>query len=369
MHFDCRKPTWMGLTVAAALCCSAAFASPAHAETSSDTLAARAALLGQNARLSPVPLIDPNAVKNICDVARDLEPGLTNVRMKSIPRMSESLLGEYVTFSLSELKLRRSERPVIDEKAPLPPAIWNSVSEPLRKSFKQAPNYGQLVSGEALDRAAAKVESALGVPRKKARPIIHRCFRGEAWEGSIGGAVSAAAGISAKGPIASGLANFVADRAQQELLEWLKQQVFSELCKDPLGKLAFANTCDAVEQGNQNANGLGRYFAGMIRKDLEAAPAIMAYMGLRQLQPSAQPVASDPLLKTLRHMSALVAGMKRGDSPLELLAALGDEAAKEQALCQKDRADVSCALALAGLWVKFLGGIKDLDKADRKSVV
>ena len=326
--------------------------------------------LTQPPALSPSPLLVPSVEETICQEAEDTQ---TSSHFLPIRELTAQI--STIDRALHQAKLQYGDPQY--KKVTLPPT--ELLREKLLQEFGAKPTYENLEQyrsrqsvqlaalSEIVDKVARAVKAKLGllIHSSKIRELLSKCAAERGRGTSIGVvATSAAAGISWQTAVVTGLANFVADRAQQELVRWLQEQLLRKLCEDPTGQLVFSNTCEAVRKINESPAALGRYFAAMIRKDLERLPALFAYVAIKQNYYSNDAPKAALLLTSLQRMNALIIGMKEGDSPLELVAALAQDAGSLGDTCKEDAGHLPCAVTLIGTWVKFLSTVRGLDKAD-----
>lgn len=151
-----------------------------------------------------------------------------------------------------------------------------------------------------------------------------------------------------------GLASFLADRAQQELMLWLMTQVEQRICEDEVAKRWFTNTCTLSSTNPGGAQVPSTIFAAAVRKDLEELPVKVAYTALVPLYPD-EKTAHAELWPALEILLLLVEEVKHGKPPIAMLASLASDAARLSPICKDRPESVACRVALVGTVAKFLG--------------
>jgi len=183
--------------------------------------------------------------------------------------------------------------------------------------------------------------------------------------------------------VIGGLGDFLAQRTKAEVMAWVEDLVSKRLCELTYRDLAlpeaerknrrwFASTCAILESpdyGMQKTTGM---LAAAMRTDLLGLPQAAGYYALDRYKPKSADSKSgalksgEPALDTERILAdlqaalKLIAGLRRGAAPLELVAGLGDSP-ELRAQCKlhspTDRVAPECGPVIGGLLVQYLGAL------------
>jgi len=132
-------------------------------------------------------------------------------------------------------------------------------------------------------------------------PQVDERGKGSAAGGRSGDIAATPAGASWEGALLSGLASFLAGRAQAETITWLLDQLREKLCgtgpnaKDK-GSRWFPKTCALAEDDSgYAANPPGRIFVAAIREDVEGLPSRMVQFAVAKAKERSLPEFGDTL--------------------------------------------------------------------------
>lgn len=179
---------------------------------------------------------------------------------------------------------------------------------------------------------------------------------------ALGGASAVAGGgVSWESTLLSGLADFMVDRANQELVLWLISMFQSRLCEDALEW--FPQTCRLLKLSDSYSQSYGALLSSALRADLEGLPiaGFKALLGIGRNLPSLIAALSlQDLEETRRRAERLwLAGkpvVKSGCGPGLLL--------NESSQQQRQRAAGCAQLAISGVLILAAEAASSLDGAE-----
>ena len=165
----------------------------------------------------------------------------------------------------------------------------------------------------------------------------------EAGEGT--GIAPELSGVTWQTAVAQGLAQYLQQRAGDELTVWLEDEVVRRLCEDSYelgtkkleGKKLFPKTCDLTTTGTTQT--IGATFAAALRADLEGLPLELAIQILNINE------------KVAVSLGSALARLRQGAPPLPLIASLADDDQLRGACTSGD--ELACTLVGVAVLVRF----------------
>ncbi len=158
----------------------------------------------------------------------------------------------------------------------------------------------------------------------------------------LGFAAVSLTGTSWQTAALSGLAQFMAQRANDEVALWLEQEIAGKLCSTE-AKAYFPQTCAVADPANTGTASFGALLAAALRHDLEDLPIEVLANYVTLGDPSKQALESV--------MDQLV----QGTSPIALLGGMGASSCLQDACAQGDKS--ACWLAGIGTIVRYSGDV------------
>jgi hypothetical protein len=169
--------------------------------------------------------------------------------------------------------------------------------------------------------------------------------------GGAAGATTPSLGAGWETAVLTGLATYLGQRAQQEVVAWLEQDFIQHLCQDSiplgngisvLGSNLFPATCAITDPSAPN---IGTVFAAALRDDLEGLPLQLVFR-VANLNPA---IATD--------LSNRLQSIQQGSPPLEVIAGMGskDPPSTEYTLCSTKSDPVACGLYAVGVLAGWSG--------------
>jgi hypothetical protein len=159
------------------------------------------------------------------------------------------------------------------------------------------------------------------------------------------GATAATAGMSWQTAFVTGLAQFLSDRAQQEVVLWLVEQFQKDLCKNDTTKVLFHETCTLLDPDCGYADlPPGAILASAIRADVEALPAaiLTRYAHLSE--------------STAKAIVQLFIELRNGHPPLELIAGWSEDDELKNS-CKAGDDYLACGMVLTGAVIVEAGDV------------
>jgi hypothetical protein len=162
------------------------------------------------------------------------------------------------------------------------------------------------------------------------------------------------AAASWESAVVGGVAAFVADRAQQEVVQWFVDTMLADFCDDIVAKDLFKTVCELRSQFRNAALPSRTSILAALRGDLEYTPGKLLAMADKE--------SGEAWATVLLH---LFIGLRAGQGPLAMLAGLADVPAFAGApSCKEGQRKPTCALLLTGIVVKayeemISGGVVD----------
>ncbi len=167
---------------------------------------------------------------------------------------------------------------------------------------------------------------------------------------------NASVGMGWQAAVVTGLASFLQQRAQDEVVLWLQTDVVQKLCINTYtfngqtlaGSTFFPGTCLLVK-AQAPQNNISSLFAAALRQDLEALPVVVVTALLR--------VPADLARDLVNRLQML----RRGQPPLEVLAGMASvsQASVEYRLCLAPSPSppnqLACALVAVGVLAEWSG--------------
>lgn len=153
------------------------------------------------------------------------------------------------------------------------------------------------------------------------------------------------AGMSWQTAFVTGLAQFLSDRAQQEVVLWLVEQFQKDLCKSDATKDLFHETCTLLDPDCGYSDlPPGTILAAAIRADIEGLPAavLTQYAGLKEA--------------TAKAIVQIFLEMRSGHPPLELIAGWSEDQGLINS-CTREEDNVACSMVLTGALVAQAGDV------------
>lgn len=158
--------------------------------------------------------------------------------------------------------------------------------------------------------------------------------RGEAFFGGV-----TLPGSSWDAAVASGLAQFLAERANDEITFWFAQELSTQVCADDQLKSYLPRTCK-IGFSERYATGLGALLASSLRQDLEDLPFTLLGKIVE---------LKDNDVRALESLGAVVRSMRNGASAPSALAGLAHSPELESLCKDKPKSAVACWLGEVGL--------------------
>jgi hypothetical protein len=207
---------------------------------------------------------------------------------------------------------------------------------------------------EALNKDIDRTKAAFDQldPEHRGAACDEKCVEKEAKEcsarkpaapGAIAADALATTGMSWQTAFVTGLAQFLSDRAQQEVVLWLVMQLQTEICNKPETQKLFPETCALLDPACGYTDlPTGTVLASAMRADIEALPEhiLVQYAHLSEV--------------TANHIVSLFTDMRSGHSPFELIAGWSADEALVGA-CQSGEDRLACGMVIVGAVVASSG--------------
>jgi hypothetical protein len=184
----------------------------------------------------------------------------------------------------------------------------------------------EALEGGAAARSTARATGAGG--------LLGASIGGSAWEVAFVG----------------GLAAFVADRAEGEVVVWLTTELQSKFCEDGQVRTWFDETCGLVKEHDVGEPPPGSLLAAAMRTDLAKLPAnVIVFLADKRgaaLSPADAELITDLVVEAIKRIRA-------GDQPLEIIAGL-------EGIPATPASPVRDQLRAIGLLARHFGGFQHL---------
>jgi hypothetical protein len=237
------------------------------------------------------------------------------------------------------------------------PALRKRTVEALRKAAESAkppvPSFPLDPQSRMVAREPDLAECRQNAPSAKCSDTLGRICKATSAEAGPNAPATVLGGAGWQSSVVQGLAQFLQERAEEEMVVWLEDQFITALCTRSYtlvsvsgaqttlaGKELFPETCLHTTATGRH---LGATFTAAIRADLEALPLVLSTRLLNVSSTVARAVAD------------VLRGVRQGRPPLELLAELSANADLKTA-CKAPVPDkAACALVGIGIVISQTG--------------